>query len=361
MILGIQAQAKLILTSANLARLWDEKTSNPSSTPERVVKLTILDALINKPPDYMPSHEMKYDYVFNFDLRYGLFSSRVIRTWDSDWTGLGVVDYYAIGKNSGLNPEQWDLTKEEVCILLELLSTPIESITASENLDDLDHSLIARQSETLALLKSIILISTILVQCLSPVGAAKVIDAIDCEIRASPAAAGFENPPNGPLSRSATDPGREDDARPAILFRRLLRHITAWSTVGKIAGVQRIAELHLRSRIARWDAAKGSMLAATIVGPQNFFKWFILKPEEPAYLFDIGLTEAGRARGAVIYAIVECLITFGFHLTTPTIELGSAGLYARVERLTSTEEIFKSQKSMEEIATRLFTPNFLNQ
>lgn len=362
MILGIQSQAKLILTSTNLGQLWNETSSNPSSTPGRAFQLTLLEALINKPPDYIPSQESKDEYLHQFDLRYGHFSTRLIRIWDdSDWIGLGVIDYHNIGKNSGLNTVQLELAKKEVRMLLEVLHCPPESFAAGENLDETDHLPISAQSETLALLKSLIVLSTILVQSVSPVGAAKVIDAIDTQMRASPEVMRLRTPPKVLRSRTLGDAGNnEEEVRPAILFRRLLRHVTVWSTIGKIAGIQRAAELHLRSRIARWDAAKGSMLAATIIEPQKFFDWFILKPEEPIFIFDIGATEAGRARGAVVYAIIEFLITFGFRLMTPTIELGKSGLYARVARLPLTEVIEK-QISIEEIATRLFKPDFLNR
>jgi hypothetical protein len=355
MILGIQAQAKLILTSANLEHLWNETSLDSSSIGERVVQLRLLDALVNKPPDCLPSDYDRFEYLSQFELRYGHFSTPLNRTLDDlDWIGLGIVDYHNIAKYSGLNPVQVELAKKEVRMLLEVLHTPVQPCPATTRADNPDELI------TLGLLKSMILISTILVQCLNPVGATKVIDAIDTEMRASPTVAAR-------VLRSralgdSTDRGDdEEEVRPAILFRRLLRHVTVWSTVGKLAGIQRVAELHLRSRIARWDASKNSMLAPTIIGPQRFFKWLILKPEVPDFLFDIGATEAGRARGAVVYAMVEFLITFGFCLTTPTIEFGESGLYARVARLSPEGKIAEKQLSVEEVATRLFKPNFLNR
>ena len=359
MVLGIQAQAKLILTSANLGQFWNEISLDSSSTGEPVIQLRLLDALVNKPPDCLPSSYDRLEYICQFELRYGHFSAPLSRTLDDvDWIGLGIVDYHNIANNSGLNPIQVELAKREVRMLLEVLQTPVQPRAATKRPDDPDELM------TLGLLKSMILISTILVQCLNPVGATKVIDAIDTEMRASPAIAARQRPQvlRSRALGDSTDRGDdEEEVRPAILFRRLLRHVTVWSTVGKLAGIQRVAELHLRSRIARWDASKNSMLAPTIIGPQRFLKWLILKPEVPEFLFDIGATEAGRARGAVVYAMVEFLVTFGFGLMTPTIEFGKSGLYARVARLSPEGKIAEKQLSIEEVATRLFKPNFLNR
>jgi len=120
---------------------------------------------------------------------------------------------------------------------------------------------------------------------------------------------------------------------PATLFQRRLRHVTAWAAVGRIVGVRDIAEGILESRLKKWDAEEDWMSAINPNDVLDLLNWYV-KSEDPFFFIDIS-TWVSRHQGAVLCAMVEFMIEFGFQLTIPVVQMDSAGLRARVARLTS--------------------------
>jgi len=219
-------------------------------------------------------------------------------------------------------------------------------------IDNIDPSLLARQPQILDLLGSFIIISTILVRCLGHVGAADVFQNL---FFPTPLTAYLTKPWNIPTAAMDTapvdlnldfdsiSPAVEPEERfarpvngPATMFQRRLRHVTAWAAVGRIVGVQDIAEGILESRLKKWDAEEDWMSAINPSHVLDLLDWYV-KSEDPFFFIDIS-TWVSRHQGAVLCAMVEFMIEFGLRLTTPVVHMDSAGLLARVGRLTSDSE-----------------------
>jgi hypothetical protein len=367
---GLQAHARTILTSTNIQR-WVMRSL---SIPENFASSRMLDAIINTPTDFITPRDLKkFTYITKFDRNFGMFYGRIERVDRVNFAIKETIEYKTIGLNSGINPELMETLREEVGILLDVLD-PANSGSAEYlgEFNSQDPALLGRRLCTLDLLKSLVIISTLLVQCLGCAGAAKVISDI---FFPTPATAYMTRPINLPPSMrapedigsrykdlpSSLDAGSEMSPRtqrldgPAITHRQRLRKVVGWATVGKITGLQETASQLLSSRLRKWDADKQWMTAMTTESAFEFLHWFLDAPDEEFFTLEIR-TETDRARGAVLYAMVEYLIDAGFYLISPVIAVTRHDMLVRVGRVKHSyehDEILKPEFASEEFAQLL--------
>ena len=345
----------------------------PSLEPGDLVERCMLDAVTNKPSDILTSISHIKAYISANKRQYGMLSGHMERMWDSKWTGAVTVEYKNVEENSGINPEVWTLASKEMCLLLGVLDldmvTPDFAQIADQSCLLHDH-----EFRTVQLLKSLVIITTMLTHYLGPAGASDII--ANALSRTRPFSQGLPaNVGNAPPDYMVPEtwPGIDNKADRwaegiwdvtagrlglAVIYKRRLRRlrqVTIWSTAGKIAGFKKRAETILKSRLQKWGAEKGMTLVSSTDGPQKFFEWFVTGDgaSNPYFYFEVGTTEVSRARGAVLYAMVEFLIQFGFCLTTPVIEVGKSGVRARVGRVILGEGV-KSQRARERSAQLRF-------
>jgi len=334
---GLQAHARTILTSTNIQH-WVMRSP---SIPENLVGSRMLDAIINPPTDFIAPRDLKkFTYVNNFDRSFRTFYGQIDRVGEMYLTIHETIEYKTIGLNSGVKPALMNLLREEVGILLDVLDPANK--TSAEYLGEFngqDEGLLSRRQCTLDLLKSLVIISTLLVQCLGYAGAAKVIsDVMEPIIPPSSMTtpAGPErNSEDLPLSTKCGFEMSQSLHVPAIIYGRCLRTVVGWATVGKVAGLQETAARLLSSRLRKWDADKHWMAAMTTDSAFEFLHWFLDAPHEEFFTLEIR-TEADRARGAVLYAMVEYLIEAGFCLMTPVVGVTVDRMFIRVVRMERT-------------------------
>lgn len=219
--------------------------------------------------------------------------------------------------------------REEVGILLSVLDHCNNSPEYYlGDFDRTDPTLVARRADTLELLVSFIVMSTMLVECLGPGGASITFSNLF-----------FSKPKTAYLTKPFIEstptilkPKEWYVNGPATTFRTRLRQVAGWSTVGEIVGLQEIAQTILKSRLQKWDAGKGWMSAIKPSDVVELLDWYINQGEEPLYYINISTWES-RHRGAVLCAIVEFMVEFGFPMTAPVVRLDVDGLRARVGRV----------------------------
>ncbi|KAN0112459.1 hypothetical protein V8E51_005410 [Hyaloscypha variabilis] len=366
-ILGLQAQLKILLTSTNFSGLWGSQPLKPSLEPGDLVERCMLDAVTNKPSDIMNSISHVKAYISANKQHYGMLSGHVERMWDSKWTGAVTIEYKSVEENSGINPEVWTFASKEMCLLLGILDLDMATPDFAQ-IGDQSCLLHDHEFRTVHLLKSLVIITTMLTHYLGPAGASDIIANALSRTRPPFSQSLPANVVNAPPDYMAPEawPGIDNEADRwaegiwdvttgrlglAVIYKRRLRRlrqVTIWSTAGKIAGFKKRAETILKSRLQKWGAEKGMTLVSSTDGPQKFFEWFVTGDgaSNPYFYFEVGTTEASRAHGAVLYAMVEFLIQFGFCLTTPVIEVGKSGVRARVGRVILGEGV-KSQRARE--------------
>jgi hypothetical protein len=342
-----------------------------SSIPENLVGSRMVDAIINAPPNFNTPRDLKkFTYITKFDRNFGMFYGRIERLDRVNFAAKETIEYKTIGLNSGINPELMEVLREEVGILLDVLD-PANSSSAGYlgEFNSQDAALLDRRLYTLDLLKSLVIISTLLVQCLGYAGAAKVISDVFFPTSAT---AYMTRPINLPPSMrapedmesrskdlpSSLDAGSEMSQRldgPAITYRQRLRKVVGWATVGKITGLRETAAQLLSSRLRKWDADKQWMAAMTTNSVFEFLHWFLDAPDEEFFTLEIR-TEADRARGAVLYAMVEYLIDAGFYLISPVIAVTRHDMLVRVGRVKHSyehDEVLKQEFAREGFARLL--------
>jgi hypothetical protein len=346
----------------------------PSLEPGDLVERCMLDAVTNKPSDILTSMSYIKAYISANKRQYGMLSGHVERMWDSKWTGAVTVEYKDVEQNSGINPEVWTLASKEMCLLLGILDLDMATPDFAQ-IGDQSCLLYDHEFRTVQVLKSLVIITTMLTHYLGPAGASDIIANALSRTRSSLSQGLPANVGNAPPEYMVPEawPGIANEADRwaegvwdvtagrlglAVIYKRRLRRlrqVTIWSTAGKIAGFKKTAETILKSRLQKWGAEKGMKMASSTDGPQKFFEWFVNGDgaSNSYFYFEVGITEASRARGAVLYAMVEFLIQFGFCLTTPVIEVGESGVRARVGRVIPGEGV-KSQRARERSAQLRF-------
>lgn len=334
----------------------------------------MLDAVTNKPSDILTSISHIKAYISANERQYGMLSGHVERKWDSKWTGAVTVEYKNVEENSGINPEAWAFASKEMCLLLRILDLDIGTPDFAQ-IGDQSCLLHDHEFRTVQLLKSLVIITTMLNHYLGPAGASDIIANALSRTRPPFSQGRPANVGNAPPDYMVPEawPGIDNEADRwaegiwdvttgrlglAVIYKRRLRRlrqVTIWSTAGKIAGFKKRAETILKSRLQKWGAEKGMTLASSTDAPQKFFEWFVNGDgaSNPYFYFEVGTTEASRAHGAVVYAMVEFLIQFGFCLMTPVIEVGKSGVRARVGRVILGEGM-KSQIARERSAQLRF-------
>jgi hypothetical protein len=326
-----------MITTTNIQLLFT-KTRPPL---ESNIRRSLFEAIINKPSYFPQLLDSSIDgYLSLLDYVPRGFSKRLKRTHSTSFTGLNTVDYKTIWQNSDLTLEEKGIGDKELRVLLNLLDLAPTDLIDSDQLGHFSEN----QLQNLHMLKSIVIISTILFQYLGSQEAVKFVSQVlfptlpySCELDI------LIKCKSRSVKRSKLPGLQESDepgTRPKLSITRsgdALRHIIVWSTVGRIAGFQKTAKQMAASRARMWDAENKWPASEVANKIHEFLEWFISKPHEHFFTISIG-NEAGRAAGAVVYAMAECLVHFGFLLTLPTIVVHQNNLFAEVERITLEED-----------------------
>jgi hypothetical protein len=324
MILGLQAHAKLILNSAAL-RAWTLKAPYPRENgPRRLM----FNAVLNKPSDVLDEYDIESEgmnYLTEFEDIFTKTPFRLQRLWAVEFAGLETIDYRAIERRAemnGLSHRKVAIGKQ-VCLLLELLDLASKTPhTLRHDIDWLPHL------TQLELLKSMIILSTFLVESYGHSDACEVLIRMFCSFR------NFGWPIHN---------GVEVDWP---------HNISVWSTVGQIAGFQKVAERVLNSRLQKWGTTKAHPRIPPcwddFVVTRQLLHWINDQTVKDPFIFDIRGIDSIRARLALDYALVEFLIEFGFPLCPPVIIIDSKwGLQAQVEKKTQGENYLISTREQE--------------
>jgi hypothetical protein len=266
------------------------------------------------------------------------------RTWDVEFYGYEAIDCENI------------ILVSDAHYLLKLSFPIARGVCALASLFDskTSKSLSSQNRETL---KSLIILTSFLVECYEPQRVATIITEI---FSAYPV--DYEGP--------ILDLGYE---RYSPRIRPV--DILVWSTIGKIAGFQKAANKAINSRLQKWGTPQtlcGTRLQGKddLDAMRNLLSWINMDAGGDLFSFSIGkpkpesdmalwgsIAGASRVLSGTLYALVEYLIEFGFPFRPPVIEVGLRGLVARVERKTGVDGMYTPSPQELEYAYYLISAN----
>ncbi|KAH9208096.1 hypothetical protein DL95DRAFT_468051 [Leptodontidium sp. 2 PMI_412] len=119
--------------------------------------------------------------------------------------------------------------------------------------------------------------------------------------------------------------------RPFYLFRGFDLWVSAWATVGRIAGFQDVAIEMLQARCTKWNIDEIET-AKNVKGVADFVRWLFGDFDKNIFSFNVVSADGGRGGGAALFATIEYFIHFGFRLNSPVIAMTRYGLGAHVGR-----------------------------
>jgi hypothetical protein len=209
---------------------------------------------------------------------------------------------------------------DEVCLLAWILDSA-DCKTGTESQPAPGSSETPPSIQDIESLKSLIILTTFLVECYGLVTATKII---------MPAFGNWANI----LSH-------EDE-----IYRRC--HVFSWSIIGHIVGFRKAAIESIRSRLDKWElpqvwSTTTKQSADAAEDTTNLLRFINGYNLDNSFSFSVGKwtvsnmtllsnLAANRYKAAQHYALIEYLIEFGFPLRQPEILVHSMGLIANVEK-----------------------------
>lgn len=311
MALALQAHAKVLITTSSIQH-FPPKAGQRAESNTANSRNDFLAALINQPSSFrQPPPPAVIENFYN-DLRRE-FWVYLDRVRDGPFSGFVIVDYDTVQNDAQVQnffvnaPRVQESLRgaqgtapigstvggkwREAVLQQQITTEQVGALVAEKSACDNNMWILSyllstpetnHRDESLHILRSMTIMSTILVEYIGLQGASNILE--------------------------------------HVFNAKTLPHIVAMAT----------------SRAQKWGVEKdGSRLFDTpTTSIRKFLQWLIHERYEHYFTISIG-SGTERAAGALVYAFVECLVHFGFGLALPAIVVHRNKVFAEVQRLSS--------------------------